>query len=217
MKLVGWALPRLARMALAFVFAAILGGNAYAQSGDVYRMGPGDILEVSVLEDPDLGRQVLVRPDGRISMPIAGTLMAEGRTPEQLQASIRSRLARNFVEPPSVTVALVSVAQEDDVLQEEEEIENFAVYVVGEVGRPGRYEYPSDEPVTILQALTLAGGTGPFAAIKRIQVREVVDSVETVRFFNYELVQQGASINSADDSALTDGAILIVPERGFFE
>ncbi len=71
--------------------------------------------------------------------------------------------------------------------------------------------------MTVLQALTLAGGVGPFAAVKRIQIREVVDGIETVRLFNYEAVEDGASVTAADFEPLSDGAILIVPERGFLE
>ena len=121
----------------------------------------------------------------------------------------------NFVEPPTVTVAVVSVRE--DVEEEVEEIVLNDVYVLGEVARPGRFEYEDDEPLTVLQALSLAGGVGPFAAIKRIQVREVIDGIETVRLFNYEAVQEGAGVSAADFEPLTDGAILIIPERGFLE
>lgn len=215
MNLVGWVLISCARLALGAVIAAFLSFSAFAQDGELYLLGPGDVLEVTVLEDPDLGRQLLVRPDGRVTMPLAGTVLAEGRTPEQVQATIRSRLGRNFVEPPTVTVAVVSVRE--DVEEEVEEIVLNDVYVLGEVARPGRFEYEDDEPLTVLQALSLAGGVGPFAAIKRIQVREVIDGIETVRLFNYEAVQEGAGVSAADFEPLTDGAILIIPERGFLE
>ena len=140
MKLVGWALTRCVRPALGAVIATFLSVAAFAQGSDFYRLVPGDILEVTVLEDPDLGRQLLVRPDGRISMPLAGTVMAEDRTPEQVQATIRARLARNFVEPPTVTVAVVSVREGLDEEDLEETVLND-VYVLGEVARPGRFEY----------------------------------------------------------------------------
>lgn len=216
MKLVGWALTSCTRLALGALIAAFLTISAYAQNGEVYRLVPGDVVEVTVLEDPDLGRQLLVRPDGRVTMPLAGTLMAQGRSPEQVQGTIRARLAKNFVEPPTVTVAVVSV-REDALIVEEEPIVLNGIYVLGEVARPGKFQYPNDEEVTVLQALTLAGGVGPFAAVKRIQVREVVDGIETVRLFNYEAVEDGANVAAADFEPLTDGAILIVPERGFLE
>ena len=217
MKLVGWALTSCMRLALGASVAAFLSISAYAQDGEFYRLVPGDVVEVTVLEDPDLGRQLLVRPDGRVTMPLAGTVMAEGRSPEQVQGTIRARLAKNFVEPPTVTVAVVSVREDALALEEQEEIVLNGVYILGEVARPGKFEYPNDEPMTVLQALTLAGGVGPFAAIRRIQVREVVDGIETVRLFNYEAIEDGASVSAADYEPLTDGAILIVPERGFLE
>lgn len=216
MKLVGWALSSCARLALGASIAAFLSISAYAQDGEFYRLMPGDVVEVTVLEDPDLGRQLLVRPDGRVTMPLAGTVMAQGRSPEQVQGTIRARLAKNFVEPPTVTVAVVSVREDGRALEAEETILN-GVYILGEVAKPGKFEYPNDEPMTVLQALTLAGGVGPFAAIRRIQVREVIDGIETVRLFNYEAIEDGASVSAADYEPLTDGAILIVPERGFLE
>lgn len=213
MKQVVSALVRCMRPVLGVAIAALLSVAAYAQDGELYRLIPGDIVEVTVLEDPDLGRQLLVRPDGRVSMPLAGTVLAAGRTPEQVQATIRARLAQNFVEPPTVTVSVVSVTPVNNV----ERQEVGQVFILGEVSRPGRFQFPQDEPITVLQALTLAGGVGPFAAVKRIQIREIVDGVETVRLFNYEVIQEGASVSAADFEPLVDGAILIVPERGFFE
>lgn len=216
MRFVGSALTNCVRLALGALIAAFFTISASAQEVEFYRLVPGDVVEVTVLEDPDLGRQLLVRPDGRVTMPLAGTLMAQGRSPEQVQGTIRARLAKNFVEPPTVTVAVVSV-REDALIDEEEPTVLNGVYVLGEVARPGKFQYPDDEQVTVLQALTLAGGVGPFAAIKRIQVREVVDGIETVRLFNYEAVEDGANVSAADFEPLTDGAILIVPERGFLE
>ncbi len=217
MKLVGWALTSCMRLALGALIAAFLAISVFAQSSDFYRLVPGDVVEVTVLEDPDLGRQLLVRPDGRVTMPLAGTVMAEGRSPEQVQGTIRARLAKNFVEPPTVTVAVVSVREDAPTAEELEEVVLNDIYILGEVAQPGRFEYRNDEPVTVLQALTLAGGVGPFAAVKRIQIREVVDGVETVRLFNYEAIEDGASVTAADFEPLSDGAILIVPERGFLE
>ncbi len=193
----------------------LLGANV-AQSQAVverYVLQPGDVIAISVLEDPLLDRQILVAPDGRIALPLAGTIKAEGLTAEQLQRAVQKRLRKNFVERPNVTVALVSTVEEEDELRE--------VYVLGEVTRPGRYEYDSEKSITVLQALTLAGGPGPFAATERIQVREVVSAnapeTETLRLFNYEAAQDGLLNTSRDLSALEDGAVIVVPERGLFE
>lgn len=206
------ALIRAVLSALMLVAAA---GVASAQSGGTYVLKIGDVVQVIVLEDPELTRTALIRPDGKISLPIAGTLTAEGRTPEQLRSIIRSRLAGNFIEPPSVTVAVSSVALEDPEVEEPAEEKEF--FVLGEVARPGRYTFDEDETVTILEALSIAGGPGAFAARKRIQIREVVEEVETVRLFNYDAVEEGFAVTASDLAALADGAVIIVPERGLFE
>ncbi|MEM7505787.1 MAG: polysaccharide biosynthesis/export family protein [Pseudomonadota bacterium] len=198
----------------AWAAAATVTG-ASAQTGGTYVLKIGDTIQVIVLEDPELTRTVLIRPDGRISLPIAGTLTAEGRTPEQLRNIIRSRLAGNFIEPPSVTVSVSSVALEEAEVEEPEERGEF--FVLGEVARPGRYTFEMDEAITILEALSVAGGPGPFAARARIQIREVVEDVETVRLFNYDAVEDGFAVTASDLAALADGAVIVVPERGLFE
>lgn len=189
-------------------------GLAGAQtiSPEPYRLQPGDTLLVSVLEDPELDREVLILPDGRISLPISGTLMAAGRTPAALEATIRRRLRGNFVKPPSVTVSVTELAP-----AREEDADLHEVFVLGEVASPGRFEYDAKEPISVLKALSLAGGVGPFAARSRIQVREVLDGTETLRLFDYDHVE-GGLINAARDvGALQDGAVIVVPERGLFE
>ena len=202
---------------LCMLLAAVLllpgAGGAWAQSDDgPYKLKPGDVLSVTVLEDPLLDRQVLVAPDGKISLPLAGSVVAEGRTPDEMASLVRSRLRSRFVDPPTVTVSLLSVSPDDP-----EEKTQGEVYVLGEVARPGRYEYDSETPITVLEALTLAGGPSAFAAVTRIQVRERTEEAETLRLFDFEAVADGGAVTPADLSALADGAIIIVPERGLFE
>jgi len=197
---------------LAGVLLVLNYGIASAQSAGLYTLKPGDVVSVTVLEDPLLDRQVLVAPDGRIALPLAGSLIAQGRTPQQLAGTVRARLRSRFVDPPTVTVSLVSIGEEDDADQR-------VVYVLGEVTRPGRYGYKAEEPITILQALTLAGGPSPFAATARIQVRERAGKggIETLRLFDYEAAADGALNTVHDLAVLADGAVIIVPERGLFE
>ena len=204
------------RVSLAGVLLFIGAATAWSQSGEPaeqpYTLNPGDVVSITVLEDPELDRQVLVAPDGQITMPLAGALDAEGLSPVQLQDAIQRKLRSNFVEPPSVTVSLVSVSETED-----EEDKPREVYVLGEVGSPGRFEYDPETEINVLQALTLAGGLGPFAATARIQVRERVDEAEVLRLFDYEAVEDGQLNSTRDLSALADGAIIVVPERGLFE
>ncbi|MEM0921595.1 MAG: polysaccharide biosynthesis/export family protein [Pseudomonadota bacterium] len=180
-----------------------------------YRIRNGDQLQIIVLEDPELSRGALVRPDGRINIPIAGTIDAEGRTPTELQETIRSRLSGNFIEPPTVTVAPTNIVPLPQGTRQAVGRNQF--YIVGEVPRPGRYAFTDERPVSILQAITMAGGVGPFAATTRIQIREVIDDVETLRLFDYDRVLDGELRPSQDLAVLTNGTVIIVPERGLFE
>lgn len=175
-----------------------------------YLLQPGDTIEVSVLEDPGLNRQVLVRPDGRISLPLAGTLDAAGRSPEQVQRLIRQALSRDFVEPPTVTVSLTRLGTPEPELNQDETI---AVYVLGEVARPGRYDV--ERETDILQALAIAGGPGPFAARSRIQIRRGGDSGGTLLMFDYETIEDG--LLPALQVKILDGDVIVVPERGLFD
>lgn len=189
----------------------LLLGNASAQN---YSLQPGDLIEVTVLEDPTLNREALVRPDGKVSLPLAGTVTAGGRSPEQVQASVRAALRKSFVEPPTVTVSLLALAPEEEPEEEEEEILP-AIFVLGEVGDPGRFEYEYEKPVNVLQALSMAGGLDIFAAAQRIQVRRRVDGVEEIIYFNYEAVEEGGAIDEL--VVLGEGDVVVVPERGLFE
>ena len=193
------------RWALAALVAAALltGAPASAQTGD-YRIEAGDQLAITVLEDPGLNTTALVRPDGKISLPLAGTITAAGRTPEAVRDAIRRALAESFVEPPTVNVALTGVGEEQTPP---------VVYVLGAVTRPGAIEI--DRPIDILQALALAGGMSPFAASQRIQLRRVTSGGQSIELFDYEAVEDGAV--PIGQMPLRDGDVIVVPERGLFE
>ncbi|MGF1445287.1 MAG: polysaccharide biosynthesis/export family protein [Pikeienuella sp.] len=191
---------------------SLLGQAAPAEEQDalpeIYLLAPGDVLDVSVLEDSSLNRQVLVRPDGKVSFPLAGTLDAAGKSPEELGVELRRALSKDFLEAPTITVSLVNLRDEqiepDDIV---------VFYVLGEVASPGRFE--SLEPVDILQALAVAGGPGVFAAKSRIQIRRRDENGgETVALFDYELVEEG---NGVQLQVIGDGDVVVVPERGLFE
>jgi polysaccharide export outer membrane protein len=182
---------------------------AGAAAGQSYLIEPGDRLSISVIEDPSLNRTVLVRPDGRISMPLAGSIQAGGRTTEAVETAIRRALSRDFVQPPTVSVALEGLGQapeqRDDALT--------TIYVIGQVARPGRYDVES--PVDILQALAVAGGPGVFAATGRIQVRRRAPTGETLFLFDFDMVQDGEV--PSEPVTLLDGDVIVVPQRRLFE
>jgi polysaccharide export outer membrane protein len=119
-----------------------------------YRLGPEDVVEVFVWKEEDLSTTATVRPDGRITMPLAGEIVADGKTPEELQVEIAQSLAR-FVTRPVVTVMVKS-------------INSAQVSVLGEVRKPGRYRIA--QRATILDAIALGGGFTEFARRDKVVV-----------------------------------------------
>jgi polysaccharide export outer membrane protein len=189
-----------------FLIALALAACSFSAGAQDYEIRPGDTLAISVLEDPSLDRQVLVRPDGRISLPLAGTLEAAGNSPEVLRDRIVAALSRDFITPPSVTVSLIGTSLEVPEIAD--------VYLIGAVARPGRYDMPA--PVSVLQALATAGGLSPFAASDDIQVRRFDGSGrEVVYIFDFEAVLDGAVPGNA--FTLSPGDVIVVPERGLFD
>ena len=210
-RLVTWIVISLA--------ASLLALSVSAETGS-YRLQSGDIIEITVLEDPNLNRRVLVRPDGRVSLPLAGTVQAAGRSLEAVQSEVRARLQGTFVNPPTVTASLIALAPPPlPALPEPPEPEAppviHSIYVLGEVQRPGKYDYESTRPVTALQALTMAGGPATFAARHRIQIRRMVDGAETLELFDYDALESGEG--PSPSALLTDGDVIVVPERGLFD
>ncbi|MGG7566140.1 polysaccharide biosynthesis/export family protein [Rhodovulum sp. DZ06] len=198
---------------LAFLaLAAAIAAPAAAQDG-YYSIKPGDVLNVTVLEDPNLSSQVLVRPDGRISLPIAGSVMAEGRSPERLEAVLRSRFASGFELTPTVTVALASTRPESPQ-EQMDEVETHTYYVFGQVGRPGPITVEAEKSLSILKLMAVVGGAAPFADADRIQVRRTAeDGTTEIMLFDYTALEDGLPV---EDIELQDGDVVFVPERSLF-
>ena len=126
-----------------------------------FLLGPEDVVEIVVWRNPDLSREVVVRPDGLISLPLIGDVPASGLTAEQLAAEIAERY-KEYKENPSVSVHVKAV-------------NSYYIYMVGEVSSPGKLQLKTY--TTILQAISLAGGFSQFASRNDIQViRSIVNS-----------------------------------------
>lgn len=203
------------RLILAIV-AAMFATAAIAQEG--YRIKAGDTLAVEVLEDPTLGREVLVLPDGSISFPLAGSVRASGQTTGSVQQAIASAIAPNFAAPPTVFVSVAQVAEAPIVIGGGGGVSTpttMSVFVMGEVGNPGELQVAPG--TTILQALAQTGGFSKFAATKRIQLRRTDPATgeEQIYNINYQAVESGQS--SIGRSPLAAGDVIVVPQRRFFE
>jgi polysaccharide export outer membrane protein len=137
-----------------------------------YRLAPGDKLRVEVYKDAQLSQSLQVRPDGKVTLPLVGDIVATDLTPIQLRDRIAASL-KEYVTNPVVTVIVVEASPP-------------MVYVMGEVAQPG--SIPMRGPMTVLQALAMAGGFKEFANSKNIRILRRASakqkSVETIRF-NY--------------------------------
>ena len=174
--------------------AAAVGGAPQAATGDPnYVIGAQDMIDVSVWKEPEVSRQVPVRPDGKISLPLLNDVQAAGLTPTQLAAQITEKLGK-FINTPQVAVIVV-------------EINSQRVYLLGEVAKAGAYVLLPD--MTVLQALSNAGGFTPFSNLKNIYVLRVENGKQQKMFFNYKEVISGK--RTEQNIILKPGDTIVVP------
>lgn len=202
----------LARAVLALALV-LTGAAAWAQSE--YRLRAGDTLNVEVLEDPTLNRDVVVLPDGRFSFPLAGSVPAAGRTVDQVRASVTEALAGNFATAPTVFIGVRPAPPTPRAPAAPVAAQTISVYVMGEVQSGGAIEVKPG--TTFLQALAQAGGVTPFAATRRIQLRRTDPRtmVQNVYPINYRAIMDGAQLPR--EIRLMEGDVILVPERRLFE
>jgi polysaccharide biosynthesis/export protein len=200
-----WKTDSLWRIALLWL-AMVLGvSGAMAKP---YHIRAGDVLRIEVLEDPELNRSVLVTPDGRISVPMAGTMRASGQPIEAVQRGLAGRLAAAFTNPPNVFVSVERLADPRLDVGGAGGPELISVYVMGEANSPGLLKIPPG--TSVLQAFAAMGGFTKFAAIKRIQLRRAAQIVP----LNYRHIEAGSQ---AAHMELREGDVIVVPQRRLFE
>lgn len=160
---------------------------------DTYRVGAGDKLRISVYKDPSVSLDsVQVRPDGKITMPLIGDIMASGRTSDELRDAVTSSL-KTYMMNPSVTVIVLEATAS-------------TAFVLGEVNHPGTV--PITGNMTVLQALAVAGGLKDFADAKNIRIlRKGVAGTQTIRF-NYKDAIKGEGANPS----IKAGDTIVVPD-----
>lgn len=151
--------------------------NKPAKQTKDYIIGPGDVLNIDVWKQPDLSRTVPVRPDGKISLPLLGDIQAAGITPVKLGDAIQKRLLE-YVSGPQVTIIVTAMNSQ-------------RIYILGEVSHPGPTLLFPD--MTVLQALSAAGGFTDFAHRKRIYILRHEGGRELKYRFNYRAAVRGES------------------------
>ncbi len=162
-------------------------------ANDKYLLQPGDILEISVWKEPDLQSEVLVQPDGRISFPLVGSVMAKGRTVQAVNSAIAARLEK-YIPDPVVTVNL-------------KQMSGNRIYVVGKVLKPG--EFLSNRNIDVMQAIGMAGGLNPFAEGDEILILRRVNGVQKSIPFDYDKVVDGEDLTQ--NIILKPGDVIVVP------
>ena len=160
---------------------------------DTYQLGPEDVIEISVWKEPDLTKQLAIRPDGKISYPLIGEIQAAGKTVKQVREEISKRLEK-FVTDAQVTVILIKT-------------QYYKIYVMGKVNKPG--EFLVGRPANVMQALAMAGGLTPFASPSKIVVLRRVGGTEQTFPFDYKSVSRGEFLEQ--NVILLPGDVVVVP------
>ena len=144
-----------------------------------YKIGTGDVLRISVWKEEGMEQDVLVKPDGGITFPLAGDIQASGLTTQQLTDVLKDKL-RRYIPNPVVTVSVL------------QSISN-KIYVVGKVNRPG--EYKATHYMDVLQVLSLAGGLTPFADSDEIKIIRRSNGKKETFDFDYDAVISGKRLD----------------------
>jgi len=158
-----------------------------------YIIGPEDILGIVFWREADLSGDVTVRPDGRVTIAVLGEMPAAGLTPEQLQQQIQAK-AKAFVNDPNVAVVVRAV-------------NSRKIFVTGRVTTPGAYALKG--PLTVMQALALAGGITDYADAKNINVLRLEGGKTKGFKFNYKDVSNGKKLDQ--NILLQPGDTVVVP------
>lgn len=195
------AAPRIAAPVCLLLLALLLCAPARADGSvqaaaaidAAYVVQPGDTLVVMVWKEQDLQGEYLVRPDGGLTFPLTGDIQAAGHTVEDIRKTVQARLTK-YIPDPVVTVVV-------------KKTDGSRVFVVGKVNRPG--DFALIRPMDVMQALSVAGGTTPFADVNGIRVLRREGGSQQVFRFRYDDVRRGK--NLSQNILLHSGDTVVVP------
>ena len=169
------------------------GNQAAAVETGNYYLGPEDELEISIWNEDNLTKKVLVRPDGRFSFPLAGEIQASGMTPSQVRQEIESKISK-YIPDPVVTIMVTKVS-------------SYKIYVIGQVKKAGIFEV--GRFVDVIQALAMAGGLTPFASEDNIKILRTIKGKHHVINFKYSEIKKGRNLGQL--IGLQSGDVIVVP------
>lgn len=184
------------RFGLLLVALASGNGGALAAdqaAADGYKLRPGDLLSVSVWKETDLMSEIVIRPDGGLSFPLAGEVQAADHTVAELTKLLEGKI-RKFVPDAVVTVLVKSAS-------------GNRIYVIGKVNKPG--DFPLFGPLDVMQALSVAGGTTPFADINSIRILRRDGGRQNSIEFHYGDIEHGKRLEQ--NILLQSGDTVVVP------
>jgi len=167
--------------------------KSHAAEAERYLIQPGDLVTVTIWKEPELQADLLVRPDGGVSFPLAGELMAAGHTVEDLRASVQERL-KEYIPDAVVTVGVKAIG-------------GNRIYVLGKVNRPGEFAF--SQPLDVMQALSMAGGATPFASLNDVLILRRARGRQTAIPFRYGEVEKGKALEQ--NILLLSGDTVVVP------
>ncbi len=158
-----------------------------------YIIGPGDILDISVWKDESMSKLVTVLPDGRISFPLIGDVIAEGKTVTALKIELNKKIGK-YIPSPNLSLAV-------------QQINSMLIYIIGRVNHPGRFILNSN--INVLQALAMAGGLNPFAKENKIVIFRKKNGKNITFNFRYKDVIRGE--NFEQNIIMKRGDIIVIP------
>ena len=176
----------------------VLGPSVLVES---YKMAVGDQLQINVWKNPELSLSAPIRPDGKISLPLVGDVMAVGRTPEELAATIESKLA-NYVKTPNVTVILTSLQGHDFLSR---------IRITGSVTQNISITY--HQGMTVLDAILEAGSVDLYADANNTKLHRRTKKGSVAYDVRLKDIMEDGDMST--NITLMPGDVVTVPERSF--
>ena len=160
---------------------------------DDYIIGAGDVLDISVWKDEALTKLVTVLPDGKISFPLIGEILAQGKTVAALRNELKKKIEK-YVPDPDLSLVV-------------QQVNSMLIYVIGRVNHPGRFVLNSN--INVLQALSMAGGLNPFAKRNKVLIFRKEKGKDAVFSFRYDDVAKGENLKQ--NIMMKRGDVIVVP------